>query len=119
MNKYWIHYTLFRLQVATVMSHTNGFRFSVLTSMYLLRNGLGGISKYGLYFVTQRFLTAKIRRSIHFHKNLESLHDHIERAILPDSLGGSLDMNDAMDVLFKERLLKEDKCAQGQSSLNH
>ena len=53
-------------------------------------------------------LSEKMRSRIHFHYNLESLHQHVSKNILPESLGGDLSENDAIDITLVDELLKED-----------
>jgi len=53
----------------------------------------------------KHFLPVKVKQRLHLHSgNYTSLHEHLPQKILPSSLGGTLDEDDAFDDKFEERI---------------
>ncbi len=70
-----------------------------------------------IYQVMTRFLKDKLRKRIHFNENANSLHQHIDPKILPRSVGGHLDEDEAFDRTLAPRILKRNIPYEGLSNL--
>ncbi|XP_021946107.1 alpha-tocopherol transfer protein-like isoform X1 [Folsomia candida] len=64
----------------------------------------------GLFYILRSFLSKKLRERLHIHSsNLELLHEHVPKEILPESLGGDLLNKDAYDEEIRARVRATDE----------
>jgi len=61
-----------------------------------------------IHQIIMRILPDKIRKRLKLHTSLESLHSLIDKNCLPESLGGNLDIEDAMDSELLTKLFNND-----------
>jgi hypothetical protein len=70
-----------------------------------------------IYKLCMKILPEKIRKRIQIHSSLKSLHDHIDKSILPKYLGGLLEDEEALDREMINELVQADKSYDGRSNL--
>lgn len=64
---------------------------------------------WSTFYLAQKFMKEKLRKRIHFHSTMETLHEFYDVNILPKTLDGELEQDQLMDKEILDKVLRENR----------